>query len=377
MDIVRDLGAALGCGDGAATDIGPGHHRLATPELTVDVLGDARTAHRVVHLLPGGGLNVAAAYCTAQGRSLARFLADHGYLVIGTTPREDALTPDLIGPHCADWGLDGHRTDLGRVLDAATAVTGLPYELLGHSAGAALALATAAARGEDAGLRRVLVLDTTGPYDPRTHPELAAKADALTDHFLHQLASGVTTVDPGLKALLTRAATAPDSPSALPRPAGRTGRFTNLGLLHYALTHTRDLPGPVNWIYHRAQSSGTHTFGPTPAEDHFTLDHTPFPVWRQAIARLGSGLQPTALLRDLAAIWAQRTDVHHIDWPAVRADVVWLNTELGRGDHDFGARLIRTGGASVDYRVVPGYGHGDIVWSATAERDVWRYLLPE
>ncbi|MFJ4183738.1 hypothetical protein [Kitasatospora sp. NPDC089509] len=385
VDVVEELGAALGCDGPAVLRVGPGHRRLVVPDrhgdaFTVDALedtrGEERPAHRVVHLLPGGGLNVAANYCTAQGRSLARFLADHGYLVIGTTPREDALTADRIGPRCADWGLDGHREDLERVVTAAGSVTGLPYDLLGHSAGAALALATAAARSGDDALRRVLVLDTTGPYDPRTEPDLVARAEALTDLLDQQLAAGVTTVDPGLKGLFARATTDPDGPSGLPRPAGRAGQFSNLGLLHYALTRTRELPGPANWIHHRGHSDGDYVFGATPADDRFGLTHTPLPVWREAIARLGSGLQPTALLRDLAALWAGRTDTHRIDWAAIRADVVWVNAESGRGDHDLGARLVRAGGARVDYRVVPGYGHGDVVWSATAERDVWESLLP-
>ncbi|MFJ9690678.1 hypothetical protein [Kitasatospora sp. NPDC101183] len=366
-DVVRELGAALGRGEEAVTRLGADHHQLAVPDggFTVDILGDPGTAHRVVHLLPGGGLNVAADFCTAQGRSLARFLTDRGYLAVGTTPSDRA-----------DQGLDGRRADLDRVVSAATAATALPYDLLGHSAGAALALATAAARTSAEGPHRVLVLDTTGPYDPSTDPELAARASALTDHFAQQLAAGVRTVDPGLKALVARAATDPTGPTALPRPTADAAPFTNLGLLHYALIHTRDLPGPANWIYHRGHSDGTYAFGPTPAEDRFTLTHAPLPVWQEAIGRLGGGLQSTALLRDLAAIWAGRTDVLRIDWAAIRADVVWVNTELGRGDHDFGPRLIREGGAAVDYRVVPGYGHGDIVWSATAERDVWRSLLP-
>lgn len=49
---------------------------------------------------------------------------------------------------------------------------------------------------------------------------------------------------------------------------------------------------------------------------------------------------------------------------------------VDRGLKALFARLIRCGGATVDYRVVTGYGHGDVVWSATAERGVWRFLLP-
>ncbi|WP_329561893.1 alpha/beta hydrolase [Kitasatospora sp. NBC_01266] len=380
MDMVSKLSRALAA-EPVSFDGGPGrHHQLVLPSSTtpvvVDLIAAAQTTppRQVAVLLPGGGLNVRANYCTAQhGRSLARFLADHGYLVIGITPREDALTPPAIGPHCADWGLRAHRRDLQPVLAAVQDTLGLPYDLLGHSAGAALALDTAAQ--PDAHPRRVIVLDTTGPYDPATEPESAARADALTTALQEQLAQGVHVVDPGLKGLFARAAADPGGSSPVPRPDRAGPTFSNLGLLHYALTHTRRLPGPANWIYHQGHSSGSFEFGATPAQDRFTLDRTPLDVWRRAIEALGSGVQPTALLRDLAAVWAGRTDVYRIDWSAIRADVVWVNAELGRGDHDLGARLIQAGGARVDYRVVPGYGHGDVVWAPGAAQEIWPLLL--
>ncbi|MEY9949471.1 alpha/beta hydrolase [Kitasatospora sp. GAS1066B] len=378
MDMVKKLGGALSA-EPAAVGGDPGHHRLVLPGSRTPVVVDlvagapATPPHRVTVLLPGGGLNVTASYCTARdSRSLARFLTDHGHLVIGITPREDALTLPDIDPLCVDWGLAAHRRDVQPVLAAIDEALGLPYDLLGHSAGAALALDTAAQA--DAHPRRVIVLDTTGPYDPEVEPELAARADVLTTALQEQLAQGLHVVDPGLKALFARATADPEGRSPVPRPGGGA-TFGNLGLLHYALTHTNRLPGPANWIYHRGHSSGDFEFGATAAADRFTLDRTPLDVWRRAIAALGSGVQPTALLRDLAAVWAGRTDVYRIDWSAIRADVRWVNTELGRGDHGLGARLIRAGGARVDYRVVPGYGHGDIVWAPTAEQEVWPLLL--
>ncbi|MCX4750673.1 hypothetical protein OG455_35085 [Kitasatospora sp. NBC_01287] len=382
MDVIRTLSEALNAvavpvGEGAGDGIG--HHRFVLPDpveppVVLDVLATpGARPERVTVLLPGGGLNVRANYCTARGRGLARFLADHGRLVIGITPREDGLTGASTGPRCATWGLAAHRRDVQRVLTAVLPVLGLPHELLGHSAGAVLALDTAARPGSTAD--RVLVLDSTGPYDPATDPEWAARAGVLADTLANQLARGVWTTDPGLSALFDRATADPAGSSPFPRPGHPGTAFSNLGLLHYALTHTGELPGPANWIYHRGHSSGTFTFGATPGEDRFALDRTPIEVWARAVAALGSGLQPNALLRDLAAVWAGRTEVYRIDWAAISADVVWVNTELGRGDHDLGARLIRAGGARVDYQVVPGYGHGDVVWAPGAEREVWPLLL--
>ncbi|MGK4579442.1 alpha/beta hydrolase [Kitasatospora sp. HPMI-4] len=383
MRVVERLTGTLGRDIVAASPVASGdgreHHRLVLRDrpvpLTLDVLAaTGATPRRVVHLLPGGGLNARAGYFTAPGRSLAQFLCDHGFLVVGISPREDALT--TADADCADWGLAHHRADVERVVAAVREAVDLPYDLLGHSAGALLALDTAA-HGGGRGPQRVIALDTTGPFDPVAEPGLTARAADLTAALQQLLDQGIRTVDPGLKTLFARAAEDPDGDSGVPRPVDASTRFGNLALAHYALTHTRELPGPANWIYQRGHSSGEFHFGATPRQDRFALDRTPFAVWAAAVGRLGSGLQPTALLRDLAAVWAGRDDVYRIDWAAIRAEVVWINTELGRGDHDLAARLIREGGGGpVGFSVLPGYGHGDVVWAATAEHEVWPSLLP-
>ncbi|MFE2552642.1 hypothetical protein ACFXGI_29420 [Streptomyces sp. NPDC059355] len=77
-------------------------------------------------------------------------------------------------------------------------------------------------------------------------------------------------------------------------------------------------------------------------------------------------------MRDLAAIWAGDGTTYRIAWDRIRAEVVWVNTALGRGDRPSGADLIRAAGNDrVTFTVVPGYGHGDAVWSRTAAADVW------
>nr|WSX51799.1 hypothetical protein OG409_24440 [Streptomyces sp. NBC_00974] len=77
-------------------------------------------------------------------------------------------------------------------------------------------------------------------------------------------------------------------------------------------------------------------------------------------------------MRDLAAIWAGDEETYAIDWERIHAEAVWINAELGRGDHARGPRLIRAGGNQrVGFTVVPDHGHGDVVWSATAAAVVW------
>ncbi|MFD8143422.1 hypothetical protein [Streptomyces sp. NPDC059708] len=356
---------------------GDGWIRLTLPvedggpaPLTVDVLADAaRPPHGIAYLLPGGGLNFASAFFTSGGGgTLAGHLLGRGLLVVGVTPREDAAASADALP--ADLGLAAHRRDLAGVVAALDSVLGLPYTYAGHSAGAALAL-DAASHDPCERLRRVLVLDTTGPCAG----EAALRAAELRDGYEEQLARGVHAADPGLAALVARAVSDPSGRSDVPWPPDPEQRFTHAGLAHFALVRTADLPGPARWIYRRGHAAGSYTFGATPAEDRFTLAHTTLETWQSATSALGSGLVPTALMRDLAAVWAGDGKTYRIDWERIRAEVVWVNTELGRGDEPGGAELVRAAGNDrVSFAVVPGYGHGDAVWSATAAADVWSRL---
>ncbi|MBT2472259.1 hypothetical protein J7E97_31495 [Streptomyces sp. ISL-66] len=389
-------------GTGTAAHVpGDGWIRLTLPlddggpaPVTVDVVADTLRAPRgIAYLLPGGGLNfhadffttgttnttgtsgttAAAGAANATGtagptpEALAHRLRRAGLLVVGVTPREDAASAADIGP---DRGLAAHRRDLAAVVAALDGVLALPYQYLGHSAGGALAL-DAAAHDASPRLTRVVVLDTTGPYSG----DLAVRAAQTLEAYEAQLARGEHAAAPGLAALIARAVSDPAGPSPVPWPPDPELRFTHAGLAHFALVRTSLLPGPANWIYVRGHSAGSYTFGATPAEDSFSLTHTPLATWHTATAALGSGLVPTALMRDLAAIWAGDEETYAIDWERIGAEVVWINTELGRGDHSRGPRLIRAGGNQrVGFTVVPDYGHGDVVWSATAAADVWPLL---
>ncbi|MET9567785.1 hypothetical protein ABZY34_01335 [Streptomyces virginiae] len=365
---------ALGTGTAAYLP-GDGWIRLTLPlddggpaPVTLDVIADtARAPRGIAYLLPGGGLNFAAEFFTPGGPSdhnLAHELRRRGLLVVGVTPREDAAAAADVR---AEWGLESHRLDLAGVVGALDRLLGLPYQYAGHSAGAALAL-DAASHDTSPRLRRVVALDTTGPYTG----DLALRAADTRDAYATQLAQGVPHVDPGLAALIAKAVADPDGVSPAPWPPDPAQRFTHAGLAHFALIRTAALPGPANWIYTRGHGAGTYTFGATPAEDRFALAHTPTAVWHAAISALGSGLLPAALMRDLAAVWAGDDSTYRIAWDRITAEVVWVNTELGRGDHPRGAELIRAGGNEhVSFTVVPGYGHGDAVWATAAASDVW------
>ncbi|WP_327252818.1 hypothetical protein [Streptomyces sp. NBC_01244] len=363
-------------GTGTAVYVpGDGWIRLTLPledggpaPVTVDVIADTRRTPRgIAYLLPGGGLNFGSVFFTPSDLNLAHRLRREGLLVVGVTPREDAATAQDIGP---DWGLAAHRRDLAAAVEALEGALGLPYQYVGHSAGALLAL-DAAAHDESPRLTRVVALDTTGPYSG----DLAVRAAQTRDAYEARIAGGAYATDPGLAALVARAVTDPAGASDVPWPPDPGLRFTNAGLAHYALVRTTLLPGPADWIHTQGHAAGSYVFGAAPAGDRFGLTHTPLATWHAAATALGSGLVPTALMRDLAAVWAGDEKTYAIDWGRISAEVVWINTELGRGDHARGPRLIRAGGnRRVRFAVVPGYGHGDPLWSQTAAADVWSLL---
>ncbi|MEU9176447.1 hypothetical protein AB0C90_06265 [Streptomyces sp. NPDC048550] len=157
-------------------------------------------------------------------------------------------------------------------------------------------------------------LDTTGPYTG----DLALRAAATRDVYAGLLAQGTYATDPGLAALIAEAVADPAAPSPAPWPPNPSLRFTRAGLAHFALIRTAALPGPANWIYAQGHSAGEYAFGATPAEDRFTLAHTSLATWRAATAALGSGLIPTALMRDLAAVWAGDEATYRIPWDRIR-----------------------------------------------------------
>jgi hypothetical protein len=59
----------------------------------------------------------------------------------------------------------------------------------------------------------------------------------------------------------------------------------------------------------------------------------------------------------------------------IKAEVIWLNAELGYAEHSYAAQQIAAAGNQrVTTAIIPGYGHGDMLWSATAAADVWSKL---
>jgi len=355
-----------------------------TYPITIDVVVSTHEPPRkVIYLLPGGGTSFRASFFSPRGDNLAQYFRERGYLVVGITPREDRIpstTEDFT--FAAGWGVAQHRRDIRAVISRIQRVTRLPYEVLGHSAGAVSALDYASKYSRE--IARVIALDIYS-LDPDADPEGIAQAAAT--HAAHEtlLGQGIF-MDPanaGAGALASQSAEELRADSGASRAdVGLSGNFTNEGLFYFFAIYSADLPGvhseltglPGDWPLIASAFAGDYTLAPDPLDDAYALTHVSRGTLVASSAEAGSGLYPIAFARDHWAVVAGN-GAYAIDWSAIQTKLIWLNTELGYGPQTHGATLAReAGNPNVTVAVVPGYGHGDILLSRTARRDAWRFL---
>lgn len=336
----------------------------------------------VVYMLAGGGMNFRSSFFSPVDRNLAHFLRRQGALVVGISAREDRVPGDLNDySFMASWGLSKHRADIRSVVARVQAAVSLPYDVIGHSYGAAYALDYAAHHASE--LRRVIALDifslppqsSSGPSDAeRTYH---AHVQCLAERQYHD------TSYSGLREAVAAAIKTPTAQTPYPREMlGYTGLFCAQGLLDFSLVHSRLLPGihtPTtglsgDWPLHRGHLAGTFQFAEDPRQDAAAFTHTSAASLREAASQVGGGLMPVAVERDYWAVNAH-LPAYDLPWRAIETQVLWLNAELGYGNKQWGAELIRGGGnEQVQTRVIAGYGHADLLWGERAAADVWQHL---
>lgn len=182
---------------------------------------------KVIYLLACSSLNFVSNFYTPKTNSLAQYFAEHGYLVVGITPREDAVPSDVDTGFMTDWDVAQHRSDIRAVIERVQSVVNMPYDVLGHSLSAVSAL-DYAAMYSDPNFEKVMILDL-GLYDPEVEPDMMQKADFAFEAY-NQLLAEENTVDTGLeyfRTLLTQAQTSPDMDSGMSRAIlGLPGNFT-------------------------------------------------------------------------------------------------------------------------------------------------------
>jgi pimeloyl-ACP methyl ester carboxylesterase len=362
--------------------------------LTLNVVSMKRpNPCKVIYLLAASSLNFKSSFFTPIENSLASYLAQQGYLVVGITPREDNVPPEADPSVMEKWGMRKHREDVRKIIRLVQANVDKPYQVLGHSLGAIIALDYA---GEyaDKQFRSVTLLDIPS-FDPKQQDyadKMASARQAL--HAYHTLLDAniyeeTSVVD--YKRLLAVATNYPTFDSKLPRAyvvPGMPGNFTIAGLLHFGLIFTAYMPGlitpytdsylPQEWPMVQGNAAGTYVLNDDPLKDTFGLKLSDLDQLGQAAAEVGSGIVPVALLRDYTSSIAELGD-YRIHWAGIQEKVLWINGGLGMGYQTYGAELIRSlaNNHKVTVAVVPGYGHVDLIYSKTARKDVWSRLLTQ
>jgi pimeloyl-ACP methyl ester carboxylesterase len=355
--------------------------------LTVDIVASHdETPTKVIYFFPGGGTNFQAAFFTPHSDNIAHYFREHGYVIVGITPRADNVPAAINDTRFArGWGMTKHRTDVRHVIEAVQRELELPYEVLGHSYGASLALDYGATFSDE--LARLIILDIY-TFDPRTEAQsirLAQRTYSAYDQLLglgtyfEPMGSGASNL--GTWSDAERIA---DSGFARALVSDRRGNFTNEGLYYYSMIETSAMPGlhsllsglKFDWPLHASYLAGTYTLQDNPREDTFELTHVDKARLKESAAAVGSGMVPTAYSRDYwAAVAGHNT--YQIAWTSIQCPFLWVNTELGYGEQYYGANAARdAGNSNVETHVVKGYAHSDILLGNKARTDVWPLLIP-
>jgi len=355
--------------------------------ITVNVLARRRArTTRVIYLLTTSSLNYRSSFFTPMEKGLAYYLATRGYLVVGITPREDNVEPGDDLSVMAGWGMEQHRDDVRTIIKRVQRGVRLPYDVLGHSFGAIVALDYAGHYSEN-DFERVMVLDVPS-FDPEAQPDMIAKAQLSLWAYDELLATEnyVETSLFDLRLLLMANAMFPDADSGQSRAfLELPGNFTFAGLLHFSLIYSASMPGvispltglPQEWPMVLGNAAGTYTYAFDPAADTFGLAHMDVNRLLAVAGAMGSGYAPVALARDYTSAIADQ-ELYSVDWAGIDEKVVWVNAGLGMGEQTHGATLIEgAGNEDVRVHVIPGYGHADVILGENAAEDVWELLLPE
>jgi pimeloyl-ACP methyl ester carboxylesterase len=353
--------------------------------LTIDILGSNLSAPRgVVYMLPGGATNFRSSFMVPPEDNLASFLRRHGYLVIGITPREDTVAPDASDlSFMQAWDMKQHRDDIRKVVELVQAIVPLPYDLLGHSYGAASALDYAGAYPDE--VERVIALDIYS-FDPALDPASVRKARRTHQAYVELMREGVfaDTSYADFAALVRSGLGHPDAGVGAASDYDY-GRYTSKQLLLFGLIYSAVLPGvhtditglPGDWPIAMSDVAGGEGWEFRPDDDDRTFARTSMATLRMAADELGSGLISMAFARDYWSVVAEAEGAYPLRWSNNAGKVLWINSELGYNEQMHGADLIREGGnPNVEKQIVPQYGHADLLWSRTARKDVWERFAP-
>jgi pimeloyl-ACP methyl ester carboxylesterase len=352
-----------------------------TYPLTVDIVAStASSASKVIYLIPGGGATFEGSYLTPRAENLSQFFLEQGYLVVGITARASTM-PATVTNHAfaAGWGLAKHRSDVRSIVERIQPALDLPYEVLGHSYGASIALDYASKHAAE--MARVIALDIYS-IDPARDPRAIRDASATYAAHVLLLAQGIF-LDPAGAALPLFASWSDAervADSGVPRIAlGYPGNFTNESWFYYTQIYSSQMPSlhtlltglTGDWPLIGSMFAGAYRLALDARRDEFSFTNVERSTLLEATTATPNGLFPIALARDYWAVTAGNP-AYTIDWAAIACKLVWLNTELGYAAQSHGAALAQqAGNRDVVVDIVPGYGHNDILLGRNARSDAW------
>lgn len=335
------------------------------PSLGVHLIKKAGTEpEELMVMLPGTGLKFKTNFLLPEDHNLALYLAGRGFEVVGIDYRYTVLPYDPAAnySYLNDMGIAQHAMDTGLAVTFAQHITNIRnYRVLGHSLGGIVAVDYAARYSHDKHLKGIIVLDVIGRFNPVTEPQMVQMSRDGYNATVQQVQSGqyANLEVLGFGQLAAAAQSNPDGDSGVPNPFVPGTNLTNVQLILSALIYSSQLPG--NFYYVQGFCAGDMING---------LYHSPIELLYNAASN--GTIYPMVVDKDFNGLFANVPGSYQIQYSKIKAPVLWLNTELGFGDRPYTALLIRQGGNhNVVFKVVPGYGHADLVYSSTAKQDVW------
>ncbi len=293
-----------------------------------------------------------ATFTTSFVPGMAPYLAAHDIDVWGVDRRWTLATDDTsdFGAMGADQevGDIARAIDLARAVRGATGTGGNKLALVGFSHGAELAYDYAASNGR--GIDGVVALDFFGAFAPGD-ADLRAATCATADDEYQYVASGVVDAPNDFFIAAGQLdASAPDDPS--PLLDGMTNRQVVLLLLGQTYTFA-----PFTPTYRLLE----------PTADGSAFAHVSEPV---ADAWLTEAPPHESMLEaaDLDALLC-----HDMPLANIRVPLLYVGASDGIGAYGLYATT-QVGSQDVRSFVVPGYGHGDLLFAEDAAQQVWQPL---
>jgi pimeloyl-ACP methyl ester carboxylesterase len=252
-----------------------------------------------------------------------------------------------------DWDTNLHVSDLDTIVKMAE-LSSLNKKvfLLGWSQGAYFTYRYATDHAIDRpNLNGIIQMDVVYNLD-QTFTDIVAKTQVEIAARRSKINSGIFYEDVlAQKFIAYSALTNPDGMSVV------IPGLTNKQAAFFALTQTYNLGvNPIpNFIYNQGDLTG--------------LEYTDFNLAIQQGLKLNS-FQSILTLTELREQWLNPTI------PSITIPILYIGAELGFGIYgSYTPNMISNTNPNVDIHIIPDYGHADLVYSNTANNDVWETIL--